>query len=527
MIVSFSVIVTLYLTVCTIPHTCYEPNTDPRLVLGIDVGELVEKIRATTSTGTTIIKYQLEHCGVPVLGCSAILEVASDGKCRIQDSNITPEKVEMLPRECAERHGLSNMQLLEKVSSEENDNVDLERVKEQYDACSFWLYRENPKEVRSIVYLKYISGGFTGDGGPKRKSFQVDVNTYEILKREVVDVSFAYEMTGIGGNLNLGKHQYGNWEWSGRKLLVDRPDADGLYCNMENHYLAVADAGGTGNCDYNDTYVDLCNSYSMLNSHSYNQVNDVLFYSTNFLDMLKDDYFDTTLPAACGQMYTCVNIDFDNAFYGSCEQFYGSGKTYFWGLGSADVVAHELCHGVTQFTSNLVYSQETGGMNEAFSDMCGITYKTYLNHGHNDWKVGYGIIKDYLGLDALRFMDWPPADGVSIQCQADYYDGMDVHYSSGLYNKVFYLLATTPGWSEKKAFQVFLRANQFYWTYVSSFNEAACGVLLAASTFSYSVEDVEEAFAAVGIFCGTLFFTLRNRCNIHHYYSYNYTFVIT
>ena len=49
-------------------------------------------------------------------------------------------------------------------------------------------------------------------------------------------------------------------------------------------------------------------------------------------------------------------------------------------------------------------------------------------------------------------------------CIRDSYSGLDVHYSSGVYNKAFYLLATKPGWNTQKAFQAFARANDLYWT---------------------------------------------------------------
>jgi hypothetical protein len=93
----------------------------------------------------------------------------------------------------------------------------------------------------------------------------------------------------------------------------------------------------------------------------------------------------------------------------------------------------------------------------------------------------------------------PPQDGVSIDNANDYYPGIDVHYSSGVYNKAFYLLATTSGWDTRKAFDVFVRANQHYWTPSTDFTDGAYGVRDAASDLGYSTAAVEAAFAAVGI----------------------------
>src|SRR3546814_4553615 len=79
---------------------------------------------------------------------------------------------------------------------------------------------------------------------------------------------------------------------------------------------------------------------------------------------------------------------------------------------------------------------------------------------------------------------------------------MDVHYSSGVYNKAFYLLATTAGWDTPKAFKVFARANALYWSASSDFTDAACGVETATADLGYSVANVTAAFSAVGVSCG-------------------------
>src|SRR3546814_9389708 len=93
--------------------------------------------------------------------------------------------------------------------------------------------------------------------------------------------------------------------------------------------------------------------------------------------------------------------------------------------------------------------------------------------GSNDFLVGSEIFK---GSGSLRYMANPPQDGGSIDNAADYTSGMDVHYSSGVYNKAFYLLATTAGWDPPKAFKVFARATALYWRASSDFTDAAAGV---------------------------------------------------
>jgi len=121
----------------------------------------------------------------------------------------------------------------------------------------------------------------------------------------------------------------------------------------------------------------------------------------------------------------------------------------------------------------------------------------YFMNGTNDWMVGEQIFKDN---GALRYMDDPTQDGRSID-DANDYSGQDVHYTSGVFNKAFYLLATTTGWNTQTAFEIMALANQAYWTSSSTFNAGACGVEFAAADKSYTVADVTAAFAAVGVAC--------------------------
>jgi Zn-dependent metalloprotease len=174
-----------------------------------------------------------------------------------------------------------------------------------------------------------------------------------------------------------------------------------------------------------------------------------------------------------------------------------SGASTFYPLVSLDVSAHEVSHGVTEQRSGLVYSGESGGMNEAFSDRAGEAAENFMN-GTNDWMVGEQIFK---ASGALRYMDLPSKDGRSIDDASQMTANLDVHYSSGVYNRAFYTLATTSGWSVKDAFTVMLRANSLYWTANATFSTGACGVESAAADLGFSAADVTTAFGVVGVQC--------------------------
>ena len=106
-------------------------------------------------------------------------------------------------------------------------------------------------------------------------------------------------------------------------------------------------------------------------------------------------------------------------------------------------------------------------------------------------------MKEQSGHDALRYMDKPSLDGFSIDTADEYIDGLDVHFSSGVYNRLFYVLATDPNWDVRRAFQVMIKANMDYWTPYSTFEEGGCGLLQAALDLGFSPDGVKHALNAV------------------------------
>ncbi|HEY0660168.1 MAG TPA: proprotein convertase P-domain-containing protein, partial [Lysobacter sp.] len=87
---------------------------------------------------------------------------------------------------------------------------------------------------------------------------------------------------------------------------------------------------------------------------------------------------------------------------------------------------------------------------------------------------------------------------------SNYTSSMNVHHSSGVYNKAFCTLAKKAGWNTKTAFQAFARANRDYWTSNSTFDQGAVGVLKAACDMGQNGQDVKDAFTLVGVNAGAL-----------------------
>ena len=140
--------------------------------------------------------------------------------------------------------------------------------------------------------------------------------------------------------------------------------------------------------------------------------------------------------------------NYANAFWSdSCFcMTYGDGNSQIWPLTSIDVAGHEMAHGVTSRTAGLIYSGESGGLNEATSDIFGAMVEYFANNPQDtpDYIIGEEIFKTS---GFIRDMRNPSVDGVSADCWYAGVGNIDVHYSSGVANHFFYLLAegTTAG----------------------------------------------------------------------------------
>ncbi|HSO35791.1 MAG TPA: M4 family metallopeptidase, partial [Labilithrix sp.] len=203
---------------------------------------------------------------------------------------------------------------------------------------------------------------------------------------------------------------------------------------------------------------------------------------------------------------------YENAYWDGAQMTYGDGANTFYPLsGALDVVAHEIDHGFTSNHSNLTYSGQSGGMNEAFSDIAGTVAEFYFEGTSADFDLGSDIFK---GAGALRYMCDPTKDGASIDNASKYKSGIDVHYSSGIYNKSFCLAAkrlssgsptgaaTVDG--VRRAGKAYYEANANYWTASATFVTGCVGVLDAAKALGYSAADLtslQQSFADVGVAC--------------------------
>jgi Zn-dependent metalloprotease/PKD repeat protein len=134
--------------------------------------------------------------------------------------------------------------------------------------------------------------------------------------------------------------------------------------------------------------------------------------------------------------YINYGQNFTNAFWDGQRMTYGDGGNR--PFSTLDIAGHEVTHGLTNFTANLIYQDESGALNESFSDIFGKAIEFYARPGVFTWNIGQdiGAFRDMS--NPLRFNSprnykgnrWWTARG----------DNGGVHFNSGVQNHWFYLL---------------------------------------------------------------------------------------
>jgi Zn-dependent metalloprotease len=209
-------------------------------------------------------------------------------------------------------------------------------------------------------------------------------------------------------------------------------------------------------------------------------------------------------------------VSYDNAFWNGAQMTYGDGdgEIFLDFTRADDVIAHELTHGVTQFTAGLNYSEEPGALNESISDAFGAMFYQWRRKqtaAQADWLIGADLLGPKAiakGYKSLRNLAQPG----SKQCLSpqpshyrDYIPGGDPHDNSGIPNHAFYLAASNIGGrSWEQAGKVWYAAltspkadRNMTITQFATLTRAAAKSLFICDTNVY--RGVDDAWTRVGI----------------------------
>ena len=376
------------------------------------------------------------------------------------------------------------------------------------------VYVDQNQKAHWVFYLQFKLKPETGM--PSKPTYLVDAQNFTVYRSwdniQTQDRRLEAKAGGFGGNKKMGKVIYDNLASHYPSLAIKR-NGELKLCYLMNQDVVVLDASrhniiakfpclaedATHNHLFWDGALDAVNG-------AYSPANDALYIGQIIKELYQKWYKLPVLRRGGKPMLLIMRVheDLENAYWDGEEMTFGDGENFFYPLVSLGVGAHEISHGFTEQHANLFYEGQSGGLNESFSDMAAQAAEFFIR-GKSSWQVGSEILKE--PNHALRYMDHPALDckGIevgedcSIEQLSSYHPGLNVHLSSGLFNRAFYLMATALGWDTKKAFDVMVQANRFYWTPTVTFLEAACGVMNAAQDLAYSTEVISKAFTEVGI----------------------------
>lgn len=454
--------------------------------------ELVKVRSVPLAGGQEKVRLQQHYQGIPVWGHSVAAAVNKAGQYVDVSGTLVTELPLDLPAvkpaiTAQQAAYLSRGFTLDDLVSIKIDAATADAIAAQVKQTNLWVHVDEQGKPALVYLTNYL----TSKGqDPSRPFALIDARSGKII-RQWDGINHA-NATGPGGNTKTGQYQYGT---DYGYLEVD------ANCRMSTTNVDTINLNGATSGGSIHQFTCPNNTFKAING-AYSPLNDAHYFGGVVFNMYRS-WFNVNPLNSKLRMRVHYGSSYENAFWDGAQMTFGDGASRFYPLVSLDVSAHEVSHGFTEFNSGLVYSGQSGGINEAFSDMAGEAAE-YFMKGSNDWLVGADIFKSS---GALRYMDDPTRDGRSIGHASNFTSGMDVHHSSGVFNKAFYLLSNKPGWNTRKSFEIFTIANQLYWSANSTFNAAADGVCRATKDKNYSTADVKAAFDAVGVVttqCGTV-----------------------
>ncbi|MDO0911637.1 M4 family metallopeptidase [Streptomyces sp. DT2A-34] len=468
---------------------------------------LVVKDVVKDADGTVHTRYERTYAGLPVLGGDLVVhESASGGALGVTKATKATLKVASLKPAITAAKAEGQAVKLAKAAGSEKTEADSAPRK------VIWAANGKP----TLAY-ETVVGGLQEDGTPNELHVITDAATGKKL----------YEYQGI--ETGTGKSLYSGTVTLGTTLsgsTYNLTDGGRGGHKTYNKARSTSSSAGTLFTDADDTWGTGAASSS---SSDQTAAVDAAYGAQTTWDYYKNAFGRNGIKNNGVAAYSRVHYGnaYVNAFWSdSCFcMTYGDGEGNTKPLTSLDVAGHEMTHGVTSNTAGLNYSGESGGLNEATSDIFGTAVEFYAA---NSSDVGDYLIGEKIDINGdgtpLRYMDKPSKDGNSADYWSSSLGGLDVHYSSGPANHFFYLLSegsgsktingvsydsptsngsTVTGIGRAKAAQIWYKALTEYMTSTTNYKAARTATLSAASALygsgSTEYNAVASAWSAVNV----------------------------
>ncbi|MCC3779054.1 M4 family metallopeptidase [Streptomyces sp. UNOB3_S3] len=393
--------------------------------LGLGAKEqLVVRDVTRDADGTVHTRYERTYEGLPVLGGDLVVDAARSGSVK---SVAKANKAKLAVATTAPSFA---------AATAEQDAVKSAQAKGSKAAKADRAPRKVIWAANGTPVLAYetVVGGLQEDGTPNELHVVTDARSGKKL----------FEFQGV-------KQGTGNSQYSGQ-VTIGTSGSAGSYqmtdTSRGNHktYNLNHGSSGTGTLFTNSS--DVWGNGS--NSDPATAGVDAAYGAQLTWDYYKNVHGRTGIKGDGVGAYSRVHYgnNYVNAFWSdACFcMTYGDGSGNAKPLTAIDVAAHEMTHGVTAATANLTYSGESGGLNEATSDIMATAVEFWANNPSDpgDYLIGEKIDINGNGTP-LRYQDKPSRDGRSKDSWYSGIGSIDVHYSSGPANHWFYLASEGSG----------------------------------------------------------------------------------
>ena len=351
-----------------------------------------------------------------------------------------------------------------------------------------------------------------------RELIYVDARSGQVVLRDAIIKHL--NVTGVGDTRYLGSRPVFADQFGGGFRLRESVHGKGvvtLNAKKTTNYGAAVDFVDNDNnwtaAEFNNANFD----NAALDAHIGAQVTQDYWTTVHGRDSFDDK--GTVLTS-----YVHYDVNLENAFWNGNNMSYGDGGTRFRPLTALDVCGHEIGHAVCETTAGLVYANESGAMNEGFSDIWGACVENHLDPTKQIWLIGEDIDKQQVALrsmsnpgslgqpDTYKGANWAPLAATPTSAN----DQGGVHTNSGVLNFWFYLLSAggtgtndngtayaVTGITIGKAARIAYRTERFYLTPNATYSSARQASLQAAVDLfglgSAEVQAVAKAWRAVGV----------------------------
>ncbi|MFI9236760.1 M4 family metallopeptidase [Streptomyces sp. NPDC053079] len=390
--------------------------------LGLGAKEqLVVRDVSKDVNGTLHTRYERTYEGLPVLGGDLVVDATKGGQVK-SVAKATKARMAVASTAPSFAAATAEKDAVKAAQAQGSKATKAERAPRKV----VWAASGTP-----VLAYETVVGGLQHDGTPNELHVITDAKTGKKL----------FEFQGV-------KQGTGNSQYSGQVTIGTTPSytmADGTRGGHKTYNLNRGSSGtGTLFTDSDDIWGDGTTkdpATAGVDAHYGAQLTWDYYKNVHGRSGIKGDGKGAYSRVHYGNNYV-------NAFW-SDQCFcmtYGDGSGNAKPLTSIDVAAHEMTHGVTSATANLTYSGESGGLNEATSDIFAAAVEFWANNPNDvgDYLVGEKIDINGNG-SPLRYMDKPSKDSRSKDAWYSGIGSIDVHYSSGPANHWFYLASEGSG----------------------------------------------------------------------------------